>query len=202
MKQRILLLDLFRIISAFIVFVFHLNTHFGFVIPDALGLNPIIKTGAVFMVLFFTQSGFGLTISSNTKYSDGWNLKNYKDFIVRRLLNIMPLYYVFLIWVFITKYSWTNTIEEMFSLLPSFITLTQAFFPATFNRLGGGYLVFISIIIYVYMLSHDRLFSKIYIIQVKAVYFNGCTYFGNHLSRNSKGILGRYICTDLCQPHF
>lgn len=90
----------------------------------------------------------------------------------------------------------------MFSLLPSFITLTQAFFPATFNRLGGGYLVFISIIIYVYMLSHDRLFSKIYIIQVKAVYFNGCTYFGNHLSRNSKGILGGTFAQIYANPIF
>ena len=149
-NNRIPIFDLIRIIAALGVFVFHLNTHFGVVVTSGFGLNPIIKTGAVFMVCFFMLSGFSLYYSYYSK--NLFDNNNLKKFLQKRLLSIVPLYYVFFVYVLISHYAFPKTTGELWSLLPSFLILGQAFFPSTFNKLGAGGTWFLSVLLFLYVM--------------------------------------------------
>lgn len=88
--KRLYTVDIFRIISALMIFLFHarshLNTNFGL-------LNNFIGNGHIFMIAFFMLSGFSL-------YYVDYEKKNFNDkydinpilFIKKRLISIYPLY--------------------------------------------------------------------------------------------------------------
>ena len=57
MKRRLVGLDVFRIMSAVVVFLFHTQMHMG---ADFGFLNEFIHMGAIFMTGFFMLSGYAL----------------------------------------------------------------------------------------------------------------------------------------------
>ena len=89
MKRRLVGLDIFRILSAFVVFLFHTQMHMS---ADFGILNGFIQMGAIFMTGFFMLSGYALYY-----VYEGINLneiKNMKNFYLRRLVTIMPMYWL------------------------------------------------------------------------------------------------------------
>ena len=90
-SQRVVGLDLFRIFLALLVFLFHSRIHvlkcdYGF-------LNGFVEMGAIAMTGFFLLSGYAISLSSVRKdMSDKGAIKN---FYVKRLIAIIPLYYAY-----------------------------------------------------------------------------------------------------------
>lgn len=71
MKRRLYSIDIFRIVSALFVFLFHSRIHLN---VDYFVLNPFIEMSNIFMVAFFILSGFALyyvDYQNNQKYEGG-----------------------------------------------------------------------------------------------------------------------------------
>ena len=87
LKRRYSGLDLFRIISALMVCMFHTTFHLG---CDYGILQGMSKMGAVFMTAFFLLSGFslfvnwgGISLTNNLMIIQFWK---------KRILSIIPIY--------------------------------------------------------------------------------------------------------------
>lgn len=87
MKQRCIGLDVYRITLFLIIFMFHSNIHIGCTYGI---LNDFISVGAVVMSGFFMCSGFVLA----TIYEGGVQRSDLINWYVKRLIGILPLYYV------------------------------------------------------------------------------------------------------------
>ena len=90
-STRLIGLDLFRICLAILVFMFHSHIHvlkcdYGF-------LNAFVDMGAVAMTGFYLLSGYDLDFSSRKKNMT--DIREIKRFYVKRLIAILPLYYVY-----------------------------------------------------------------------------------------------------------
>lgn len=95
--ERIYPLDLFRVVSAFVVLILHLNIWFG-VKSHHYKINTFIETGAVFMTGFFMLSGFLLFFKYNKK--DLLEKENMKAYYLKRIQVIYPAYFVLLLLVY------------------------------------------------------------------------------------------------------
>ena len=70
-RTRLYGIDLFRVISAFIIFVFHVHIHIGV----SFGLaNNFVGLGHIFMIAFFMLSGFSIFYTSNINQKKSTNL--------------------------------------------------------------------------------------------------------------------------------
>ena len=87
-NKRLIGLDILRILSAFIVYLFHSNMHIK---CDYRDFNSFISMGAIFMTAFFLLSGFSLFYSNQNK--DLVKIEHLKTFYIKRIIGIFPLYY-------------------------------------------------------------------------------------------------------------
>lgn len=137
MKRRLYGLDILRIISALMVFLFHSNMHLG---CDYGFLTPFIARGDIFMVLFFMLSGFSLYYNYNDREMIA--LDDIGRFYKKRIIGVYPLYVViyFLYLVFFNNLSLAKNII----IAPYEILLLQSQFNSVFNILHNGGTWFIS----------------------------------------------------------
>ena len=92
-NQRVVGLDLLRISLAFLIFMFHSNTH---VLKCDYGLlNGFVSMGAIAMTGFFLLSGYEINLSTARK--DISNIKEIKFFYLKRMISVLPLYYAYAI---------------------------------------------------------------------------------------------------------
>ena len=130
MKTRYVGLDIYRLLSVAFVFMFHSHIHiqcdYGF-------LNDYINVSAIYMTAFFLLSGFVIYLSWNKR--DLRDISVIRQFYMKRLINILPLYYVVAIVyiLFLGKESMFENILlapiELLGLQSSF----SNFFPVTHN---------------------------------------------------------------------
>lgn len=94
MKRHIKNLDTFRAIAAIVVMIGHIELfrmqQFG---SDLLGLVP---SGHIAVMMFFVISGFLITFLL-TEEKNKYGTISLKDFYVRRILRIWPVYYLVLL---------------------------------------------------------------------------------------------------------
>ncbi|MBR2402297.1 MAG: acyltransferase [Lachnospiraceae bacterium] len=88
-RKRLIGLDVFRILSALMVYLFHTFVHMRYYYG---ALHSFIRMGAVFMTAFFMLSGFSLYISN--RQNNLMQLDEMKQFYLKRFMGVMPVYYV------------------------------------------------------------------------------------------------------------
>ena len=88
-SQRMSGLDLFRVVAAIMVLLFHIHIHhdcsFG-------ALTGFVSMGAIFMTGFFMLSGFVLFRTYQGR--ELFKMDSLKNFYLKRLIGIIPLYYL------------------------------------------------------------------------------------------------------------
>lgn len=82
-------LDLFRVLAALMVLLFHCHIHHG---SDFGVLTGFVSMGAIFMSAFFMLSGYVLFLTYREQSLI--QMANLKRFYLKRLVGILPLYYV------------------------------------------------------------------------------------------------------------
>ena len=82
-------LDLFRVLAALMVLLFHCHIHHG---SDFGVLTGFVSMGAIFMSAFFMLSGYVLFLTYREQPLI--QIANLKKFYLKRLVGILPLYYV------------------------------------------------------------------------------------------------------------
>lgn len=92
MKKRLIGLDLFRVFLAIVVFMFHSMVFAG---CDYSFLNFLAGAGSSFMTAFFMLSGFSIFYSMKDK--ELFAVKDIRDFYIKRLIGIIPLFWVVMI---------------------------------------------------------------------------------------------------------
>ncbi len=141
--KRLIGLDIFRIMSAFLVFLFHSVVH----LKCTYGVfSGFISMGAIFMTGFFILSGFTLFTSwENKGLSD---LSVIRTFYIRRFINIYPLYlFVTFFWILF----WGGK-KDYFFLLPIEILGIQSTFVSLFDYWHNSGTWFISCLLVCYVL--------------------------------------------------
>ena len=88
-KHRAAGLDLFRVVAAVMVLLFHCNIHHG---NDFGALTGFVSMGAVFMTAFFMLSGYVLFLTYKDKSLV--QAPALKNFYLKRIFGIFPLYLV------------------------------------------------------------------------------------------------------------
>lgn len=149
-SQRIIGLDLFRIGLAILVFLFHSHIHvlkcdYGF-------MNAFIDMGAIAMTGFFLLSGYVMDFTSRRKsFSD---LREIKNFYVKRLIAILPLYYAYAVMNIGINVIWKGmnaVIQEVLLFPLEILGLQSAYSDLTpYSHNGGSW--FISCILICYFL--------------------------------------------------
>lgn len=143
-EERLIGLDILRVTSALITFLFHSHIHrncqYGI-------FNDFINMGAIFMTAFFMLSGFSLFISnSNTNIID---LKNMKIFYLKRFIGIIPMYYfIAIIYVIFLR---TESLLDNIVVAPIEMLGLQTIFTSLFGVAHNGGTWFISCIIICYL---------------------------------------------------
>ena len=98
-NQRVIGLDLIRISLAVLIFMFHSHIH---VLKCDYGiLNGFVSMGAIAMTGFFLLSGYAINLSSGSK--DMSDNKELKRFYTKRLISILPLYYIWALIIIVTN---------------------------------------------------------------------------------------------------
>lgn len=125
-KDRLIMLDAIRILSALFVFLFHSNIHIGATYSI---LTRFISQGAIFMVAFFILSGFSLYYNYNDLNLN--NLSKMITFYIKRLIGVYPLY----IAVYILYLIFRNalSIKQNILIAPVELLLMQSYFDGTFD---------------------------------------------------------------------
>lgn len=163
-KEKLVLLDFARVMSAFFIFLFHSNMHLG---CDYKFLTPFLSQGAIFMISFFMLSGFILYY--NYHEIDLLKLKEMKSFYYKRILSIYPLYIFVsaLSLIFIVSLS----LKEFLIILPIELLLLQSFFSGFSNVFINGGTWFISCIFFCYLCFPFIKNTVKQIEKVKILYF-------------------------------
>jgi len=137
-------LDLFRVSLALLIFLFHSNMHFD----CHYGIfDHFVRLGAIAMTGFFMLSGYALNLSNKNVLTD---ISEYKKFLLKRLISIVPLYYfVAIIHVlFFSSDSWQSELL----LFPIEALGLQSFFSSLFTVSHNGGTWFISCLLPCYLL--------------------------------------------------
>lgn len=101
-SNRLAGLDIFRIMAALVVFLFHSHIYIG---CNYGLLTGFVNMGAIFMTGFFILSGYVLFIT--WKRTELTEIANIKNFYKKRLIGIYPLY---LLLTFFECFSWGGKI--------------------------------------------------------------------------------------------
>ena len=144
-KKRLIGLDIFRIVAAFVVYTYHaallFNCNFGI-------FKKFANMGALFMSGFFLLSGF--VIFSTNKQRNLIKVSELKPFYLKRFVGLMPPY-CFITLVYLLFYA-EETVMERLYLSPIEFLGIQSAFPALSNVLHNGGTWFISCLLFCYML--------------------------------------------------
>ena len=123
-RSRIIGLDIFRIFLAAYVLAFHSNIHFQCYYGI---LDNFISMGAIAMTGFFMLSGFFLFYVYES--DDMHALANVRRFYRKRLIRIMPSYYI--VGLFYCFFCGTESPLQNLLLAPMEILGLQAVYPST-----------------------------------------------------------------------
>ena len=143
-KHRAAGLDLFRVVAAVMVLLFHCNIHHG---NDFGALTGFVSMGAVFMTAFFMLSGFVLFLT----YRERDLLKNdaLKNFYLKRVFGIFPLYLIVAALYVVTLGQ--ESVFQNLVLLPIEIFGLQSVFSTLFPVSHNGGTWFISCLLFAYL---------------------------------------------------
>lgn len=144
-KKRLIGLDIFRIVAAFVVFTYHaaliLNCNFGI-------FQKFANLGALFMSGFFLLSGF--VIFSTNKQRDLSKLSELRPFYLKRFVGLMPPY-LFITLIYMLFYA-EETLRERLFLAPIEFLGIQSAFPVLSSAFHNGGTWFISCLLFCYTL--------------------------------------------------
>lgn len=209
-NQRVIGLDLIRISLAVLIFMFH--SHIHVLKCDYSLLNGFVSMGAIAMTGFFLLSGYAINLSSGSK--DMSDNKEIKRFYTKRLISILPLYYVWALIVIVTNIvaKGIPAIWEEIILFPVETLGIQSVFSTLFPYSHNGGSWFISCILicyFVFPLIHlltkqiDDKRRLILIIILSAIllyspfvksYFNLQSIYSNPFFRLLEFYIGVLVC--------
>ena len=144
-EKRLVLLDVFRVSLALLIFMFHSNIHFQCTYSF---LNNFVSVGALAMTGFFLLSGYVLRhVYGERNLID---TKELKRFYKKRLLSVVPLYFLvaILYLVFVGK----ETVVENLMLFPIEVFGLQSTFTSLFGVTHNGGTWFISCLLLGYFI--------------------------------------------------
>lgn len=144
MNKRYIGLDIFRIMSCVIVCAYHTTIHLG---CDYGLLNSVSIMGAVFMTAFFMLSGVSLYV--NYKNVDFGNVSEVKKFFLKRMIGVMPLYYICSM-IFIILFDKGSILEKII-IIPLQVIGIQSMFSSLWAVSHHAGTWFISCIIICYL---------------------------------------------------
>lgn len=143
-KERLTGLDIFRVLSAFVIFMFHARMH---VKCDWGGVNAFVSMGAIFMTAFFMLSGFSLF------YTYGQveiiSLKELGRFYIKRMIGILPLYYI--VGTLVILFYGQESLANILLLFPIEFLGLQSVYTSLFSYLHNGGTWFISCLLFCYL---------------------------------------------------
>ena len=143
-SRRMAGLDLFRVVAAVMVLLFHIHIHhdcsFG-------ALTGFVSMGAIFMTGFFMLSGF--VLFRTYQEQPLVQMASLKKFYLKRLIGILPLYFfVSIVYVFAFG---EESVFQNFVLLPIEILGLQSVFSTLFPVSHNGGTWFISCLLLAYL---------------------------------------------------
>ena len=143
-SQRMTGLDLFRVVAAIMVLLFHCHIHHG---CSFGALTGFVSMGAVFMTAFFMLSGYVLFLTYKDKpLVQGGALKN---FYLKRVFGIFPLYLVVALLYVVTLGQ--ESVFQNLVLLPIEVLGLQSVFSTLFPVSHNGGTWFISCLLFAYL---------------------------------------------------
>ena len=138
-------LDLYRIIAALNIFLFHSAIHINCTYSV---FTPFVRMGAIFMTAFFLLSGFTLYSTWQTKAL--YDFKVIKKFYIKRVINILPLYYsVALLYILFLG---QESLYQNIIIAPIELFAIQSYFDSLFNITHNNGTWFVSCIIICYLI--------------------------------------------------
>lgn len=144
-KKRLIGLDIFRIVAAFVVYMYHaallLNCDFKI-------FRTFANSGALFMSGFFLLSGF--VIYSTNRHRDLMKISEMKSFYLKRFVGLMPPY-AFITLIYMIFYC-EETVSKRLLFSPIEFLGIQSAFPTLANVLHNGGSWFISCLLFSYLL--------------------------------------------------
>ena len=144
LSKRAAGLDLFRVFSVIMVFLFHSHIHH----ECSYGpFNSFISMGAIFMTAFFMLSGFVLYLTHHTQNLVEFSLL--KKFYIKRIIAIIPLYY-FSALVYVICFA-QETIQQNILLAPVELLGIQSTFSTLFGVSHNSGTWFISCLLLAYL---------------------------------------------------
>ena len=143
-SQRVAGLDLFRVLAALMVLFFHCHIHHG---SDFGGLTGFVSMGAIFMSAFFMLSGYVLFLTYREQPLI--QMANLKRFYLKRLVGILPLYYV--VALLYVLFLGQESAAQNLILLPVEMLGLQSVFPALFEVSHNDGTWFISCLLLAYL---------------------------------------------------
>lgn len=143
-KHRLFLLDILRIICAFLIYARHSVTMYGCTYGSGLDEWFIMMTSPV-MTCFFILSGFSIHYQhGKEELSAGWT----RRFLARRLIAIMPSY---LLVVFLWPLAYPEQLKDWLILLPADLVGVQTAYHSLFGILHNGGTWFVSCLLFAYL---------------------------------------------------
>ena len=121
MKERLYGLDILRVISAIMIFIFHAKIHMDY---DFGIFSPFVEESPIFMVPFFMISGFVVYYQQHS--TDLMNINQMKTFYIKKMADIFPLY-LFLVFTF-ELFNNTLTLKRQIFILPTEILGQQSIY--------------------------------------------------------------------------
>ena len=143
-KQRAAGLDLFRVVAAVMVLLFHCNIHHG---NDFGALTGFVSMGAVFMTAFFMLSGYVLFLTYKDKSLV--QAPSLKNFYLKRIFGIFPLYLIVAALYVVTLGQ--ESVFQNLVLLPIEVLGLQSVFSTLFPVSHNGGTWFISCLLFAYL---------------------------------------------------
>ena len=143
-KHRAAGLDLFRVVAAVMVLLFHCNIHHG---NDFGALTGFVSMGAVFMTAFFMLSGYVLFLTYKDKSLE--QAPALKNFYLKRVFGIFPLYLVVAVLYVVTLGQ--ESVFQNLVLLPIELLGLQSVFSTLFPVSHNGGTWFISCLLFAYL---------------------------------------------------
>lgn len=81
-----------RGIAALMVAIYHINPEL--IAHQGIGLGVVVGKGYLWVDLFFVLSGFVLALNYGHLFAEGWSVARWRDFLIRRVARVYPLYSV------------------------------------------------------------------------------------------------------------